>query len=222
MGSPDTEQGRFDDEVLHQVTLTKGFWLADTTVTQVLWQTVKTDNPSHFNGDNRPVEQVSWNDTQVFIQQLNITLQTLQPEYNLRLPTEAEWEYACRAGTQTPFNFDRDLSLDKVNYRGTWEFESDKWGEGALQATAEVKSYPCNAWGLYEMHGNVWEWCQDDWTYLSKDATTDPIGVQTGSSRVMRGGSWDYGGGNVRSGIRHWFDAGVRDYDLGFRLTLGL
>jgi formylglycine-generating enzyme required for sulfatase activity len=168
MGSPETEADRYNDEVQHEVTLTQGFWLAETTVTQALWQAIKGDNLSHFKGDNRPVERVSWDDTQEFIQQLNTILQTLQPEYAFRLPTEAEWEVACRAGTQTPFNFDGDLSLNKVNYRGTWDDYSN-WGKGALQATAEVKSYPCNAWGLYEMHGNVWEWCQDDWTAQFSD-----------------------------------------------------
>ena len=223
MGSPDTEQGRWEDEVLHEVTLTQGFWLAETTVTQALWLAIKGDNPSHFKGDNRPVESVSWDDALAFIQQLNTTLQTLQPEYSFRLPTEAEWEYACRAGTQTPFNFDGDLSLDKVNYRGTWEYKSDEWGKGALQATAEVKSYPCNAWGLYEMHGNVWEWCQDDWTeQLPKEPVTDPKGADTGSGRVVRGGSWDSYGGNGRSAFRGRGGAGNRGGRLGFRLALGL
>jgi formylglycine-generating enzyme len=224
MGSLETEQGRYEDEVLHEVTLTKGFWLAETTVTQVLWQAVKSDNPSYFKGDNRPVENVSWDDAQAFIQQMNTALQTLQPEYSLRLPTEAEWEYACRAGTpQNPFNFDDDLSLDKVNYRGTWEYKSNKWDKGALQATAEVKSYPCNAWGLYEMHGNVWEWCQDNWTeQLSKGAVIDPIGLNTGSARVVRGGSWNYYGRGVRSAIRNRYEADDRIDLIGFRSALGL
>jgi formylglycine-generating enzyme required for sulfatase activity len=201
--------------------LTQGFWLAETTVTQALWQAVKSDNPSHFKGDNLPVEQVSWHDALAFIQQLNATLQTLQSEYVFRLPTEAEWEYACRAGTQTPFNFDGDLSLDNVNYRGTWD-DFNNWGEGALQATAEVKNYPCNAYGLYEMHGNVWEWCQDNWTDLFKDAATDPIGVQIITDRVLRGGSWSSLGRDTRSADRYSYTPVYRRHYIGFRVALGL
>lgn len=222
MGSPETEQGRHENEVLHQVTLTKGFWLAETTVTQALWQAVKTDKPSHFNGDNRPVETVSWNDAQTFIKQLNTALQTLQPEYSLRLPTEAEWEYACRAGTQTRFNFDGDLSLNKVNYRGTWEYKSDEWRKDALKATDEVKTYPCNTCGLYEMHGNAWEWCSDWYGDYPTEAVTNPVGAPTGSLRVVRGGSWFDGGRFVRSAVRFKYGAVVRGFNLGFRLALGL
>ena len=178
--------------MLHPVTISHGFWLAETTVTQALWQAVTGNNPSHFKGDNRPVEKVSWDDAQDFIQQLNAFIQALQPEYGFRLPAEAEWEYACRAGSETPFNFDGELTLEKVNYRGTWD-DYSQWGQGALQETAEVKSYPCNAWGLFEMHGNVWEWCQDYWSEQSnKEPAFDPKGPDTGSGRVVRGGSWHY------------------------------
>ncbi len=171
MGSPDgsgekgAEEGRLDDrEDLHKVTFNQGFWLAETTVTQALWEAVTGgENPSHFTshfkGKNRPVEKVSWHDTQTFLTQLN----QLHPDLNARLPWEAEWEYACRAGTQTPFNFGEELTLNKVNYRGTWEYKENEWGEGAKKAITDVKTYPCNAWGLYEMHGNVWEWCADQW-----------------------------------------------------------
>lgn len=223
MGSPDDEQGRLQHEVLHPVTLSRGFWLAETTVTQALWQAVTGDNPSQFKGDNRPVERVSWDDAQDFIRQLNAISQTLQPETVFRLPTEAEWEYACRAGTQTPFSFDGELALDKVNYRGVWEYEADNWGQTALKQTAEVKSYPCNSWGLYEMHGNVWEWCQDYWDgQLAQEPVTDPVGASTGAGRVVRGGSWGHGGGFVRSAYRYGDVAGYRYDNLGFRLALGL
>ncbi|POZ52821.1 formylglycine-generating enzyme family protein [Methylovulum psychrotolerans] len=222
MGSPETEQGRYSDEDLHQVTISQGFWLAETTVTQALWQAVMGDNPSHFKGAECPVEQVSWADAQAFIAKLR----QLYPDLNARLPWEAEWEYACRAGTQTPFNFAGELTLAKVNYRGTWEYKSDEWGKGAKQATAEVKAYPCNAWGLFAMHGNVWEWCEDVWRdSLGTAAVCDPWQVPTGlepdALRVVRGGSWDYDGGNVRCAIREriWPDG---RYDrLGLRLALG-
>ena len=143
-----------------------------------------------------------------------------------RLPWEAEWEYACRAGSQTSFNFDGELTLDKVNYRGTWEYESGEWGEGALRETAAVKSYPCNAWGLYEMHGNVWEWCQDSWQRnLGKEAVCDPWLLQQplapDFARVVRGGSWIDFGGYVCSSCRNWRAPGDRSYYLGFRLALG-
>lgn len=155
MGSPETEAGRWDREDLHHVTIRQGFWLAETTVTQALWQTVMDDNPSNFKDKNRPVERVSWDDAQTFIAKLN----QIHPDLTVRLPWETEWEYACRAGTQTPFHFGEkeDLTLEKVNYSGEWD-NFNLEGE-----TKDVKNYPCNAWGLYEMHGNVWEWCEDEW-----------------------------------------------------------
>jgi formylglycine-generating enzyme required for sulfatase activity len=221
MGSPEAEQGRYEDEDLHRVTLSQGFWLAETTVTQALWQAVMAENPSYFKAENRPVESVSWKDAQVFIKQLN----QHHPDLTTRLPWEAEWEYACRADSQTPFHFGDELALDLVNYRGIWGFGSDEWGEGAKQETAEVKSYPGNAWGLYEMHGNVWEWCEDVWQEkLGKDAVHDPWPLQQvpGSdlARVVRGGAWYDLGWSVCSAFR---SGNVPDYrlnNLGFRLAL--
>jgi len=222
MGSPKVERGRYDDEDLHSVTLSQGFWLGETTVTQALWQAVMSKNPSHFKGDNRPVEYVSWDDVQDFIERLN----QMPPKLQTRLPWEAEWEYACRAGSQTPFNFDGELTLDKVNYRGTWEYKKGEWGEGALRETAVVKSYLCNAWGLYEMHGNVWEWCQDNWQeHLGQEAVCDPWLRQqplvSDSARVVRGGSWYGSGRNLRSAFRSGLTPDNRFNFLGFRLALG-
>ncbi|QLQ34191.1 MAG: formylglycine-generating enzyme family protein [Candidatus Thiothrix singaporensis] len=222
MGSPETEKGRWEDEVLHQVTLSKGFWMAETPVTQSLWQSVMGENPSRFKGDNRPVEQVSWHDAQAFISKLN----QLHPDLIVCLPTEAEWEYACRAGTQTPFNFGVELSLDKVNYRGTWEYKAGEWGDGAKKETTDVASYPCNAWGLYDMHGNVLEWCQDAWQdKLPAEPVTDPLiagGEQeAGVERVIRGGSWDDNGRDCRSACRHGDVPAGRVSNLGLRLVLG-
>ncbi|MCK5904975.1 MAG: formylglycine-generating enzyme family protein, partial [Gammaproteobacteria bacterium] len=155
MGSPDNEKGRYESETSHQVTLTKGYWLADTACTQELWQAVMRDNPASFKeSQQNPVEQVSWLDTQEFINKLN----QQAPHLQAQLPTEAQWEVACRAGTQTPFNFEGEISLDKVNYRGTWD-DYENWGEGAKKETVAVKEYKRNTWGLYQMHGNVWEWC---------------------------------------------------------------
>jgi formylglycine-generating enzyme required for sulfatase activity len=118
----------------------------------------------------KPVENVSWEDVQHFIEKNH--------QLKLRLPTEAEWENACRAGTETAFHFDSDIALDQVNYRGTWD-DNENWGEGALQQTAEVKRYPPNAWGLYEMHGNVWEWCQDWYGDYPSEPVVDPQGRDT-------------------------------------------
>jgi formylglycine-generating enzyme required for sulfatase activity len=217
MGSPQDEIGRWEAEIQHPVILSQGYWLADTACTQALWQAVMRTNPSDFKGDNRPVESVSWHDVQQFIQTLN----QRHPKLNLRLPSEAEWEYACRAGKDTAFNFDGELTVDNVNYRGTWEYQTDNWGERALQQTAEVKSYPGNAWGLYEMHGNVWEWCQDWYGAYPAAAITDPYGPESGDYRVLRGGSWFGHGRNCRSAIRYRDGPGRAFNSFGFRLARG-
>ncbi|WGZ93132.1 MAG: formylglycine-generating enzyme family protein [Candidatus Thiothrix putei] len=215
MGSPEDEPGHYDRETQHNVTLTQGYWLADTTVTQAFWETVMGANPSYFKGAQRPVETVSWDDTQTFIQKLQQHWQLL----DVRLPLEAEWECACRAGTTSAFSFGGkdDLNTKKVNYSGKWNnYNSD--GE-----TKPVKSYSPNAWGLYEMHGNVFEWCQDAWqATLPAEPVTDPDGAggDTGR-RVVRGGSWDREGRCCRSAYRPGYAPDRRLHTLGFRLALG-
>lgn len=166
-----------------------------------------------------PVERVSWEDVQHFLKKLN----ELNSGLKLRLPTEAEWENACRAGTTSAFNFDGDITLDKVNYRGTWEYEIDKWGEGALQQAADVKDekYRPNAWGLHQMHGNVWEWCQDRYGEYPSESVIDPQGSETGDGGVLRGGSWFCYAGWARSAGRYRIEPDYRYYDFGFRLALG-
>ncbi|MDR4513220.1 formylglycine-generating enzyme family protein [Nitrosomonas sp.] len=216
MGSPQNEAGRYDNETQHQVILTQGYWVADTACTQELWQAVMGDNPSRFEGNNRPVEDVSWDDIGNFLEQIN----KLHPELKLRLPTEAEWENACRAGTETAFNFGNEITLNKVNYRGTWD-DFGNWGEGALQQTAEVKRYPPNVWGLYEMHGNVWEWCQDWFEDYPSVSVIDPQGPDSGGRRVLRGGSWFDNGRYCRSASRGHNAPSDRDYNTGFRLARG-
>ena len=185
MGSPDgskkdepAEKGRESWEDRHEVTLEEGFWLADTPTTQAFWQAVNGDNPSYFkDDDSQPVEKVSWDDVQAFIQKLN----QLHPDLTVRLPWEAEWEYACRAGTTTAFHFGAEIDFNKANYRGVWNVKDresykswDKeWGKDALKKTTPVKSYLPNSWGLYDMHGNVWEWCQDEWQeHLGTESVT--------------------------------------------------
>jgi formylglycine-generating enzyme required for sulfatase activity len=171
MGSPEDESGRWSDELQHKVVLTKGYWMAETACTQELWQAVMGKNLSHFKGEQLPVENVSWYDCKEFIEKLN----KLVPGLDARLPTEAEWEYACRAGTKTPFSFGEIITTDQVNYDGNYPYADEK--KGAYRAkTVEVKSLPPNPWGLYEMHGNVWEWCEDiygDYLYPS-GTVTDP------------------------------------------------
>ncbi|QTR51862.1 formylglycine-generating enzyme family protein [Candidatus Thiothrix anitrata] len=221
MGSPDgkngeAEAGRYDNEAQHQVILTQGYWLAETACTQALWQAVTGDNPSSFKDANNPVENVSWQDvTDKFLKRVN----KQYPQLKLRLPTEAEWENACRAGTTGAFNFEGELSLDKVNYSGI--FGESGWAEGALHKTAAVKSYPPNQWGLYEMHGNVWEWCKDLYSDYPAGSVVDPLQEQIGSNRVLRGGSWIYNGRHCRSAYRDYSDPGARAGNFGFRLALG-
>ena len=222
MISTESEKGRYDNEVLHQVTLSQGFWMAETTVTQALWQAVMGNNPSRFSDNpNNPVEQVSWNDTQAFIAKLN----QVHPDLNVCLPSEAQWEYACRAGTTTPFSFGNKITPEQVNYNGNYPYIDAEKGL-YRKKTVPVKSLPANTWGLFEMHGNVWEWCQDVWqAKLSAVSITDPKevagGDQTGVWRVIRGGSWNDDGSYCRSVFRRGLEPDNRNSNLGFRLRLG-
>ncbi|MEI7870022.1 MAG: formylglycine-generating enzyme family protein [Candidatus Methylumidiphilus sp.] len=217
MGSPETEFAREDRETQHEVTLTLGYWLADSACTQALWSAVTGDNPSRFKDDaNNPVEQISWNDVDKFIAQINQSVMGL----DARLPTEAEWEYACRAGTETPFSFGDTITPEQVNYDGNYPYSGG--AKGLYRGkTVPVKSLPPNPWGLYEMHGNVWEWCQDWFAEFDAMPQTDPLGPETGADRVLRGGSWYDFGRNVRSAYRHRLEPDYGYYGFGFRLALG-
>jgi formylglycine-generating enzyme required for sulfatase activity len=216
MGSPLDEPKRFNNEKQHQVTLTKGYYIQTTEVTQGQWKAVMGDNPSKFSsyGNNCPVERVSWNDVQEFITKLNS-----QEDSGYRLPTEAEWEYACRAGTKTPFSFGRCLSTDQANYDGKYPMPECSKGR-YREKTIPAASLEPNAWGLYDMHGNVCEWCQD-WkgTYPS-GSVTDPVGPTSGSARVLRGGSWISDAWYCRSAFRLRIRPGYRSRYYGFRLIL--
>lgn len=216
MGSPEDEGGRSDDETLHQIILSKAFWLADTACTQALWQTVMGNNPAYFKGDQNPVEQVSWKDAQSFIQKLKQQIVGL----SLRLPTEAEWEYACRAGTRTPFSFGANISPEQANYDGNYPYANAAKGL-YRQKTVAVKSLPVNPWGLYEMHGNVWEWCEDGYAEYPSQAITGPSGASASAYRVLRGGSWDAFGRYLRSASRNLYAPDNRNNNIGFRLALG-
>ena len=216
MGSPESEAERLSDEIQHQVILTRGFWLADTTCTQALWQVVLGDNPSRFKGEGRPVETVSWDDAQRFIERLNERV----PGGGFRLPTEAEWEYACRAGTSTAFWFGDQISPEQVNYNGDYPYAGGSKGLNRGE-TVEVKALPCNGWGLYQMHGNVWEWCQDWYGDYPPETVVDPTGPERGEGRVLRGGCWLSSGGFVRSAYRGGRVPGDRNGGYGFRLARG-
>ncbi len=202
MGSPEDEEGRWDDEgPQYEVQLSQGFWLFDTPCTQALWQGVMGSNPSEFKGENRPVERVSWNDCQAFIQRLNQRFDGL----DLGLPTEAEWEYACRAGTQTP------------RYAGA--LNQIAWfRENSDNRTHDVGEKAPNAWGLYDMLGNVYEWCYDSLQNYTAEPTVDPMSsAEVGADHVIRGGSWFFPARDARAAYRLALGGRV-DY-LGFRCS---
>jgi sulfatase modifying factor 1 len=214
MGSPESEPGRGDDELMHEVILTKGFWLADTACTQELWEAVMGNNPSNFKGEHRPVENVSWNDCKSFLEKINIVAQGTP----LRLPFESEWEYACRAGTTTPFSFGEMITPEQVNYHGEYPYNKGKKGKYRGE-TVDTKSLPCNGWGLYEMHGNVWEWCNDWYGEYPSKSVIDPEGPDSGWARVLRGGGWYDDGRGARSADRGGGSPDGHDYGIGFRFA---
>lgn len=218
MGSPESELERYSDEIQHPVTLSQGLWFADSACTQALWQAVMGENPAIFkDSPDQPVEQVSWEDVQRFIQALNAQL----PGLESRLPTEAEWEYACRAGTKTPFSFGETITPEQVNYDGNYPYAGAAKGL-FREKTVPVKSLPPNPWGLYEMHGNVWEWCADWYGDYPTVAVVDPSGPSMEQERrVLRGGSWNLNAWWARSALRSWDGPGGRHYGVGFRLALG-
>ncbi|MCP5241892.1 MAG: formylglycine-generating enzyme family protein [Burkholderiales bacterium] len=216
MGSPENEPERNSDELQHKVTLTKGFWIADTPVMQALWQVVMGENPSKFKGDERPVEMVSWHETQQFIDKMN----GLKAELKLCLPSEAQWEYACRAGTTTPFSWGDQIDSKLVNFDGNYPYNDGSNSEYREQ-TVNVKELPCNDWGLYQMHGNVWEWCQDWHGDYPSRPVTNPQDPGTVGKRVLRGGSWFADGRYCRSAYRIGLVPSLRYAYTGFRLARG-
>jgi formylglycine-generating enzyme required for sulfatase activity len=203
MGSPSGEPGRYSNEKQHRVRISKSFFLGETEVTQGLWRAVMGSNPSYFKncGNNCPVEQVSWKDCQEFIRKLN----RLVSGGGFRLPTEAEWEYACRGGTKGAYAED----LDAMG-----------WYDGnSGSKTHAVATKQPNGWGLYDMHGNVWEWCRDWYGDYPTGLVTDPTGASSGSFRVLRGGSWYDLARLCRSANRYWSGPDYRIGILGFRLA---
>jgi formylglycine-generating enzyme required for sulfatase activity len=197
MGSPTSEKDRSGDEIQHQVTISKDFYLGKYEVTQAQWQAIMGSNPSNFKSDNLPVEQVNWDDTQEFIKKLNA-----KGEGTYRLPTEAEWEYAARAGTTGDYYG----NIDSI----AW------YKDNSGSKTHPVGQKQANAFGLYDMSGNVWEWCQDWYGDYPSGAVTNPTGATSGSARVSRGGSWSDPAVNLRSACR--YTPSERFSFLGFRL----
>jgi formylglycine-generating enzyme required for sulfatase activity len=239
MGSPPREQEQFkkdntDDwaaqEVQHEVSITKGFYMGAYAVTQEEYEKVMGKYPSFFNAagkgkdkvaglDTRrfPVEWVSWDDATEFCKKLS------QKEgMTYRLPTEAEWEYACRAGTNSAFSFGDTISTDQANYAGDRVFGIGKKGVNRERPTP-VGSFPPNAFGLYDMHGNAWQWCQDwyDEAYYQKSPKNDPVNENAGKfkSRVLRGGSWHNSPSEARSAARFLAPSGLRNWNYGFRVV---
>jgi formylglycine-generating enzyme required for sulfatase activity len=201
MGSPKDESGREDDEIQHEVTISKPFYLGRYEVTQEQYQAVMGKNPRRFKGNRRSVENVSWEDAMAFCRKAS----ELTGE-KFRLPTEAEWEYACRAGTTTAFNTGTDLAKDQTNFDGG--------------GTVDVGSFRPNVWGLYDMHGNVWEWCSDWYGGYDVSKKNDPRGAAKGTDRVLRGGSWFNNAGRCRSASRGRNDPGSRRNRYGVRVVL--
>ena len=233
MGSPDDEAGRQDWEgPRHAVRISQGFWLGEVPCTQELWQAVTGENPSRFKSPSRPVEEVSWEDCQSFLQGLNQRIAGLEA----RLPTEAEWEYACRAGTAASTyageleilglcngpvldeiawytgNSGVDFDLDEGEDSSDW---AEKQYAHEVAGLREVKGKRANPWGLFDMLGNVREWCEDCWdfgtSYPGSELRTDPIG-QVGPHRVLRGGSWFTFARGVRAAVR---GGGLPDNGIG-------
>jgi formylglycine-generating enzyme required for sulfatase activity len=246
MGSPANEVGRFDNEGPQRRVTVSSFFMGKYPVTQAEYEAVMGTNPSLFKGANLPVENVSWYDAIEYCNRLS-QREGLTPAYTIdknrrdpgntnewdelkwtvtlnrnangyRLPTEAEWEYACRAGTTTPFSTGSNITTSQANYDGNYPYNNNATGT-YRERTTPVGSFAANAWGLYDMHGNVWEWCWDWFGTYSSGVQTDPVGASSGSNRVFRGGGWDFSAVVARSAVRNAVSPTVRFNYLGVRLV---
>lgn len=223
MGSPEAEALRQSDEgPQHRVVINKGFWMGKYEVTRGQWIAVMREYRSlYWKGrNNYPVEWINWNLAQDFIKELNV-----KTGLKFRLPTEAEWEYACRAGTTTPFHYGESISSDQANFNGKYPYGGAKKGVNRA-ATCPVGSFQPNAWGLYDMHGNVWEWCEDVYRadiynhpeLYTKNDIGNPVYSGEGSFHVIRGGGWLGNSNQLRSAARASYSYS-QNY-VGFRLVL--
>jgi|GEM_PF-1734096 len=218
MGSPYGELKRRGDEFPHQVTLTEGYYIQTTEVTQGQWVQIMGENPSYFDdcGEHCPVENVTWLEVQHFIRKLNNSVGA--DAY--RLPTESEWEYACRAGTKTPFAFGNCMTTNQANFSGMKIYggcPAINWERGK---TVPVASLQANPFGLYDMHGNVWEWCQDWHGTYPLQPVEDPAGPVAGQKRVYRGGGQNDPANLCRSAMRGSYPPDRKSGSLGFRLVI--
>ncbi len=227
MGSPESELEHTSDESpQHPVRLTESFYLGAYLVTQQQFRQVMKRNPAQFRagsggGLDHPVECVSWEDAVTFCDRLSRRQAERRAGRVYRLPTEAEWEYACRAGTSSVFYWGDTACSTQANFDGNLPYGDAPIGPD-LQQTSPVGSYPPNAFGLFDMHGNVWEWC-NDWyreRYYRKCARENPKGSRSGYERVLRGGSWNYQGGYTRSADRGRLPPSSRESHMGFRVAL--
>jgi eukaryotic-like serine/threonine-protein kinase len=217
MGSLAGELERENDEGPQYRVKIAGFFMGRFAVTQAQWQAVMGNNPANFKDENHPVEQVSWNDAQAFCKKLS-----QQTGRTYRLPSEAEWEYACRAGTTTPFHFGPTITPELANYFGDFTYGSGPKGQYRGQTTP-VGSFAANRFGLHDTHGNVWEWCLDHWHKSYSGAPADGSAwVVNGNSsfRALRGGSWLNNPRFCRSANRVWNYPEVREIDYGFRIVM--
>ncbi|HKB10711.1 MAG TPA: formylglycine-generating enzyme family protein [Vicinamibacterales bacterium] len=225
MGSASSEAGRNDDEMLHDVEITHPFFIGQFEVTQQEWRTVMGTSPSHFSacGQRCPVENVTFAEVQQFLTRLNAHVappQSKAPSLRYRLPTEAEWEYACRARTTGPFYTGESLTTTQANYNGRFPYGSSPAGE-FRQKTTPAGSFPLNPWGLGDMHGNVWEWTSDWYSAYSEAASAniDPHGPPAGEKRVIRGGSWYFDANSARCALRYTHAPQDKGFSLGFRVA---
>ncbi len=216
MGSPENEQERISWESHQHQVKVPSFFMGRCQLTQAQYQAIIGNNPSSFKGVNHPVEKVSWDNAVEFCQKLS-----QKTGKNYRLPSEAEWEYACRAGTTTPFYFGESITPDLVNYDGNYPYASAPKGKYREQTT-DVGTFPPNPFGLYDMHGNVWEWCLDDWNENYINAPTDGSAWirQSAEYKLLRGGSWYDNARGCRAASRNGHSLDLRFYVCGFRVAL--
>ncbi len=229
---PNAQGGWFYDEhPRHKVALTSAFYLATHEVTQGCYEAVISPNakdtdkkisdesPDGFQGTNHPVVKVPCGHAEKFCTTLGGRESEKGRQYSL--PTEAQWEYACRAGSTTPFSFGETVSTDEANYHGDYTYGDGRKGKN-LAKPLPVGSLPPNAWGLYDMHGNVSEWCADRYEDYGSAAETDPLGAEEGKKRILRGGSWRSYPGACRSAFRLRNDGGANSYNVGFRVRCAI
>jgi formylglycine-generating enzyme required for sulfatase activity len=213
MGSPVEEPHREAQEVQHTVTISRPLWMGKFEVTQLQWQTVMGANPSWFreSGPQLPVERVSYHDIAAFLERLTAR----SPGHRFRLPSEAEWEYVCRAGTTTAFNTGRKLTREDANIREALSPD----GTPPTRGTMRVASFPPNPWGLHDLHGNVWEWTADDHCPYEAAGIIDPLARCGSPFKVIRGGSWYFEADSARCALRYTHRPADVGFSLGFRIV---